>query len=136
MPVDGRARAMDGIDIRTADPIAIGTEEHTSERLAQLEREVAELRDALATRQLIGWVAGMLAERFGLGFEEAWNLMVRLSQNTNVKLREVARVIADAYCGALSDTDTPLARELDAHLGKVVKVVTGPVRAGRHTHDQ
>ena len=52
-----------------------------SSRVAQLEAEIAQLKDALARRQQIGIATGLLAQRFGITPERAWSLLVRLSQN-------------------------------------------------------
>ena len=37
-----------------------------SSRVAQLEAEIAQLKDALARRQQIGIATGLLAQRFGI----------------------------------------------------------------------
>ena len=46
---------------------------------------------ALETRDVIGQAKGILIERFGVGDEEAFQMLVRSSQETNVKLVDVAR---------------------------------------------
>ena len=58
----------------------------TSSRVAELEAEIAQLRDALARRQQIGVATGLLAQRFAISPERAWSLLVRLSQNGHVKV--------------------------------------------------
>ena len=68
----------------------------TSSRVTELEAEIAQLRDALARRQQIGVATGLLAERFGISPDRAWSLMVRLSQNGHVKVREIAQAVVDA----------------------------------------
>jgi len=70
------------------------------QRLHTAEREVAELKHALASQRLIGVAIGLLAHRFACSPEQAWRLLVRLSQTSNVKVREVARILADAHSGA------------------------------------
>ena len=57
-----------------------------------VERSLREdnLRAALQTRKLIGQAVGLVMERFGLDAELAFRYLVRLSSNSNVKLREVA----------------------------------------------
>lgn len=47
------------------------------------------LREALATRTLIGQAQGILMERFDLNAEQAFGVLRRYSQTSNVKLREV-----------------------------------------------
>lgn len=54
-------------------------------------QHVAQLREALATRDVIGQAKGMLMERFGLDDAAAFAMLVRSSQETNLKLVEVAR---------------------------------------------
>ena len=49
------------------------------------------LKTALRTRKLIGQAIGIVMERFELDEEMAFRYLVRLSSNSNVKLRDVAR---------------------------------------------
>ena len=51
----------------------------------------ANLKAALQTRKLIGQAVGLVMERFGLDEEMAFRYLVRLSTNSNVKLRDIAR---------------------------------------------
>lgn len=85
-------------------------------QILELERELAQLREALAQRQQYGVVTGLLAARFGLTPEQAWRLLVRLSQHSNLKMRVVARVLHDRYFDRLSPEDKPLAAQLDGQL--------------------
>jgi GAF domain-containing protein len=48
------------------------------------------LRQALRTRELIGQATGVLIERFKITGDQAFRLLVRASQHTNRKLRDVA----------------------------------------------
>ena len=48
--------------------------------MAQLEAEIAQLKDALARRQQIGLATGLVAQRFAHHPERAWSLLVRLAQ--------------------------------------------------------
>jgi hypothetical protein len=60
-------------------------------------REVENLRDAMATRQLIGHAVGITMERYGLTEERAFAFLARVSQTRNVKLRKVAEeLVAEA----------------------------------------
>lgn len=54
-------------------------------------RHVAQLHQALDSRDVIGQAKGMLMERFGLDAEAAFQLLVRSSQDANMKLVAVAR---------------------------------------------
>ena len=51
----------------------------------------AHMEKALGTRDLIGQAKGILMERFDVDDDRAFQLLVRSSQDTNVKLTEVAR---------------------------------------------
>ena len=52
---------------------------------------IRHLSAALDSRDVIGQAKGILMERFGLGDGQAFDLLVRSSQDTNLKLVEVAR---------------------------------------------
>jgi hypothetical protein len=54
---------------------------------------VQSLRGALDSRETIGQAVGILRERYRLTPERAFEYLVRLSQNNNVKLRDVAASI-------------------------------------------
>ena len=64
--------------------------------LSDARREVDELYEALDTRDTIGRAKGILMEREGVTDEQAFEILKRLSQHLNVKLREVAREIAES----------------------------------------
>lgn len=55
--------------------------------------EVANLNEAIRTRQLIGQAVGIIMERYQLTDERAFAFLTRLSQHRNVKLRIVAQEI-------------------------------------------
>ena len=56
-------------------------------------REIQNLRLALDARTLIGQAQGILMERFGLDESKAFSVLRRYSQESNVKLRDVADVV-------------------------------------------
>jgi ANTAR domain len=95
----------------------------TSSRVAELEAEIAQLRDALARRQQIGVATGLLAQRFGISPERAWSLMVRLSQNGHVKVREIAQALIDAHCGRLDPIEVEILSSIEKHLPDGVRLV-------------
>ena len=64
-------------------------------RLAEL-REV-QLRNAIASRDIIGQAKGILMNRRGISADEAFELLRRTSQDLNVRLAEIARTIADRH---------------------------------------
>jgi hypothetical protein len=57
---------------------------------AQLRAEIAGLREALTSRAMIGQAVGMLMERYKVDATQAWNVLIRTSQNRNVKVRDLA----------------------------------------------
>lgn len=85
-----------------------------STRVAELEATIAQLREAMVSRQQLGVVTGIVATKLEVTPDEGWAVLVRLSQDTNVKVREVGRVILDAYSGRLASEDQQLAELLDA----------------------
>ncbi len=68
-------------------------------------RRQAGLARSVATRQLIGQAEGMLMERHKLTADEAFAMLVRVSQNGNVKLRDVAEQLVRS--GSLRDVEPP-----------------------------
>jgi hypothetical protein len=95
----------------------------TSSRVAELEAEIAQLRDALARRQQIGVATGLLAQRFAISPDRAWSLMVRLSQNGHVKVREIAQAVIDAHCGHLDLTEVEILSSIEKHLPDGVRLI-------------
>jgi ANTAR domain len=92
-------------------------------RVAELEAEIAQLRDALTRRQQIGVATGMLAQRFAIGPERAWSLLVRLSQNSHMKVRVIAQAVIDAHCGRLDPTMAEILGAIEKHLPDGVRLV-------------
>jgi hypothetical protein len=58
-------------------------------------RRVADLRGALASREVIGQAEGILIERERITADQAFTVLRRASQHLNVKLREVAQYLVD-----------------------------------------
>lgn len=85
-------------------------------RIAELEAELVQWREAAETRRRIGVVTGVVAERFAMSPDAAWAFLVRVSQNTNTKVRDVVRVFYDQQWGELSPEDSALALRLSAQL--------------------
>lgn len=55
-----------------------------------------QLREALQTREVIGQAKGILMLREGYGPDEAFDALKKMSQHSNVKLRDVAQRLVDA----------------------------------------
>ena len=85
-------------------------------RVPQLEAEIAQLKAALVKRQQIGVATGLLAQRFAITPERAWSLLVRLSQNGHVKVRDIAQAMINAHCGQLSPSDAEILSSIAMHL--------------------
>jgi ANTAR domain len=102
---------------------SVAGSQDTSSRVAELEAEIAQLRDALARRQQIGVATGLLAQRFGISPDQAWALMVRLSQNGHVKVREIAKAVVDAHCGRLEPAEVEVLSSLEKQLPDGVRLV-------------
>ncbi|MGW1720275.1 ANTAR domain-containing protein [Streptomyces sp. NPDC002156] len=68
-----------------------------------LRVEVVQLRRAMQTRPVIDLARGVLMASFGLSADDAWQVLVSVSQNTNTKLHEVA----DSLVGAVTGDDLP-----------------------------
>jgi ANTAR domain len=95
----------------------------TTSRVAELEAEIAQLRDALARRQQIGVATGLLAQRFAISPDRAWSLMVRLSQNGHVKVREIAQAVIDAHCGRLGPREVEILSSIEKYLPDGVRLL-------------
>ena len=87
---------------------------------ADLAAEVATLRDAIATRTIIGQATGLLAGQLNITTPMAWRVMRRLSNETNVKLRDIARALVDAHDGRRPPGDVELGRVIGAALGSAL----------------
>jgi AmiR/NasT family two-component response regulator len=64
--------------------------DHAAIALARARTE-ATLWEAIEGRKVIGQAQGILMERFGLTGDQAFAVLRRYSQDSNVKLRDVAR---------------------------------------------
>ncbi|MET8978299.1 ANTAR domain-containing protein [Streptomyces sp. NPDC004539] len=84
----------------------------------ELRREVVQLRRALRTRPDIDLARGILMASFGLSPDEAWNVLVKASQNTNTKLYRLASNVVTTVQGE------PLPEPVRHHLTKAVASVS------------
>jgi hypothetical protein len=57
--------------------------------------EVAQLREALRSRDVIGQAKGILMERRGISADEAFGVLRAASQSLNVKLAQIAQTLVD-----------------------------------------
>jgi ANTAR domain/GAF domain len=61
------------------------------------EVQIGHLEDALETRTMIGQATGLLMAQDGLTSDEAFQKLVSVSQNTNIKLREIAQKYVETW---------------------------------------
>jgi GAF domain-containing protein len=66
-----------------------------SEQDGLLRLEVEQLTGAVASHDHVAKVKGMLMLALGISDQQAWQLLVRLSQTTNRKLRDVVTILGD-----------------------------------------
>jgi hypothetical protein len=118
------------LEILEASSRVAQLEPEIASRVAQLEAEIAQLKDALARRQQIGVATGLLAQRFAISPERAWSLLVRLSQNGHVKVRDIAQAIINAHCGQVGTAEAAILSAVESYLPDGVRLI-GAVGDGR-----
>jgi hypothetical protein len=82
----------------------------------ELEREIAHLRQALDNRTLTSQATGILASQLSIETGTAWDMLSRLSNDTNIKLRDVARVVVERHDGVRRREDDDIARKISGAL--------------------
>lgn len=101
LPVSGRTRAT--LNLYSSQPTAFGPmaelvapvfAARASIALSHAD-EVYNLRRAIASRQVIGQAVGILVERHRITTDEAFDRLVTASKNHHIKLRELARIVAE-----------------------------------------
>jgi ANTAR domain len=99
--------------------------------LTARDRRRPGLRVALASRDVIGQAKGALMERFQISSDEAFRMLVRWSQNCNVKLRAVAAQLV--WSGELPMGGGASRRTAQGAAGSNASgLLCRPARAGRH----
>jgi GAF domain-containing protein len=92
----------------TGDSIELGGVFATHVALAwSMMRRQDQFRGALASRDIIGQAKGIIMERFNLDAVEAFELLTRLSQQSNTKIVDIAHV--------LIETEHPLKSQVIDH---------------------
>jgi anti-anti-sigma factor len=91
-PEDGEGRA-------EGTPDAHGAAARSGDPEPDPRVEVVQLRRAMQTREVIDLARGILMAAFTLSSEEAWNVLVMTSQNTNTKLHRAAQQLVDSIQG-------------------------------------
>ena len=89
--------------------------------IAELRREVAQLREGMASRAVIERAKGLLMRGHGVTEAESFALLTELSQRTHRKLRDVAADLldgsADVQVGAPRPGGVPAGRPRDGTAG-------------------
>ncbi|WUB59605.1 GAF and ANTAR domain-containing protein [Streptomyces sp. NBC_00582] len=88
-----------GEDVETAGWLLAS---HAAVALADA-RTIDQLQHAMETRHAIGEAMGILMERHSLSEDDAFNVLRRISQHHNVKLKDVAQRVRDEH----TDPTTP-----------------------------
>ncbi|BBX65831.1 hypothetical protein MSAS_50050 [Mycobacterium saskatchewanense] len=79
------------------DSVELGAVHATHIALAwSMLRRQDQFRSALASRDMIGQAKGIIMERFSLDAVEAFELLTRLSQQSNTRLVDVAKSLIDS----------------------------------------
>ncbi|MGY5882830.1 GAF and ANTAR domain-containing protein [Modestobacter lacusdianchii] len=79
-----------GEEVAAFVAIAVGN----AEAAARATNDVANMRQAMASRAVIEQAKGILMERYKVTSEQAFTLLTHASQRSNVKLRDVAEELA------------------------------------------
>ncbi len=74
------------------------------DELVTLEREVADLKDRLATRKLLDRAKGLLQERHGLDEAAAYRWVQRASMDRRTTMKQVAESVIDQERGGPSES--------------------------------
>jgi hypothetical protein len=69
-----------------------------------LRDEIGQLQEAVKSQRDIGMAIGLLSARYGCSTDQAWRTILRVSQDSNTKVRNVARVLVATHDGT-ADTD-------------------------------
>lgn len=83
------------------------------------ETEVAQLRQALESRDAIGQAKGILRLLLGLDADGAFGVLAKISTDTNRKVRDVSVVIADCAAAGRS-LPADVARSWQQRTGKTL----------------
>ena len=81
-----------------------------------LRDEVAQLHEAVHSQRDIGVAIGLVSARFGCSTDQAWRTMLRVSQDSNTKVRTVARVLVATHDGTADAEDREVMQSIVHHL--------------------
>lgn len=95
-------------------------------QVAALQERIRNLELALESQRTIGVAIGLLARAHGCSREDAWSLLSKASQDTNIKARESARLLIAAHEGRVEDCESDTVRRLVARLRGPASAVRCP----------
>ncbi|MFE4851182.1 ANTAR domain-containing protein [Streptomyces sp. NPDC056689] len=104
----GRGREAASSDVADRAPADTGRAEQI---------ELGQLRRAMKTRPVIDVARGVLMASFGLATEDAWSVLVSVSQNTNTKLHEAADDLVRSVTGEA--LPSPIRQEIAARVAQL-----------------
>lgn len=81
-----------------------------------LRDEVAHLHEAMKSQRDIGMAIGLLSATYGCSTEQAWRTMLRVSQDSNTKVRTVAHVLVAVHDGTSDPADQEVLTRFEAQL--------------------
>lgn len=81
-----------------------------------LRGEVAQLHEAVKSQRDIGMAIGLLSARFACSTEQAWRTILRVSQDSNTKVRTVARVLVATHDGTAGPSEAAALAAFAGHL--------------------
>jgi hypothetical protein len=82
----------------------------------ELRDEVAQLHEAVRSQRDIGMAIGLLSARFDCSTDQAWRTMLRVSQDSNTKVRTLARVLVSTHDGTADTADRKALERFVGHL--------------------
>ncbi|GAX57981.1 ANTAR domain-containing protein [Streptomyces olivochromogenes] len=94
-----------------------------------LRVEIGQLKRVMQTRPVIDLARGVLMASFGLNAEDAWSVLLEVSQRTNTKLHHLAHELVGAVNGA------PLSDRLQQGISEAVTETLNPLSLNHRRHD-
>ena len=82
----------------------------------ELRDEVAHLQEAVRSQRAIGMAIGLMSAKYGCSTEQAWRTMLRVSQDSNTKVRTVAHILVVVHDGTADADDIEILRSFEAQL--------------------
>ncbi|OBF10035.1 ANTAR domain-containing protein [Mycobacterium sp. 852002-10029_SCH5224772] len=82
--------------LHTFEAVSAGETTRHLQRQQALAAENEQLTQAIATRDTIGQAKGILMERFNIDADRAFAMLARLSQQTNTRAEQIARMLVQS----------------------------------------